>query len=147
MSEVDYSIDDVLSLLRYMPKAHEVAAADIIEQLRQQLESAHDLASKLNAKCEYYRYVIDRANNQEGALNIVRNEDGQLVIQNADGSPFNIRHHNGESFYRLPIPADHSEEFLEKVANFVEIQEVDSISPKSMAAAIRAYFKSEVKPS
>lgn len=72
MSEVDYSIDEVVKLLRCFPKAHEAAAADIIDKLRQQLEAAKRelVATDISwqntlAENERLQSIIKKAQEQE----------------------------------------------------------------------------------
>ncbi len=48
----DYTVDDILKLLKYKPKAHESAAASIIESLQSQLRTAEQERDQYKEKTE-----------------------------------------------------------------------------------------------
>lgn len=117
MSEVDYSIDEVLKLLRCFPKAHEAAAADIIDKLRQQLEAAQaerdyqrDLAITCAEELIKAGNIIEKAQKQKHIGVIDHSDDdvtgGEYFVDFAPDTDLVL---GGKVYALPPIPAEHSE--------------------------------------
>lgn len=75
------------------------------------VDSSHVLPEKLMK-------VAAELEAQEPVVVVHRNDAGQIVLQNADGTSFDMSKHIGESFYRHPPTSAVPEGFLEGAQSF-----------------------------